>query len=89
MINENSANKRLIKNTLLLYFRMFLSMAMSLYLSRITLSYLGINNYGIYNVVGGVVMLITVVSSAFTSSSQRFLSISLGCLLYTSPSPRD
>ena len=78
MINENSANKRLIKNTLLLYFRMFLSMAMSLYLSRITLSYLGINNYGIYNVVGGVVMLITVVSSAFTSSSQRFLSISLG-----------
>lgn len=50
MINENSANKRLIKNTLLLYFRMFLSMAMSLYLSRITLSYLGILKSATYRV---------------------------------------
>lgn len=55
MANTSTNNKRIAKNTLLLYFRMLFLMAISLYTSRITLSALGVEDYGIYNVIGGVV----------------------------------
>lgn len=74
---ENS-NRRLAKNTAFLYVRMFLSMAISLYTSRITLQYLGVENYGIYNVVGGAVSFVTIISAAFTNSTQRFFALALG-----------
>lgn len=51
VISEN--NKRIVKNTLLLYVRMIFTMVVSLYTSRIVLATLGIDDYGIYNVVGG------------------------------------
>ena len=54
-INDSSNNKRIAKNTLLLYFRMLLMMVVTLYTSRVVLATLGVEDYGIYNVVGGVV----------------------------------
>ena len=74
----DTSNKRLAKNTVLLYLRMFISMAISLYTSRVTLQYLGVENYGIYNVIGGVVVFVTIISAAFSNSTQRFLALALG-----------
>jgi O-antigen/teichoic acid export membrane protein len=71
-------NKRIAKNTGLLYFRMLFTMAISLYTSRIILSTLGIEDFGIYNVVGGVVIMFGFLNSAMASSTQRFLTFELG-----------
>src|ERR1035437_1671907 len=76
MAAEN--NKRIAKNTLLLYFRMLVIMSISLYTSRIVLNILGVVDYGIYNVVGGVVSLIAFLNSAMAGSTQRFLSYEIG-----------
>ena len=75
-VSEN--NKRIFKNTMMLYCRMLLMLFVSLYTSRITLSTLGIENFGIYNVVGGVVVLFSFLSSAMSSATQRFLNFELG-----------
>lgn len=64
-------NKRIAKNTLLLYFRMLFTMAISLYTSRVVLATLGIEDFGIYNVVGGFVAMFSVISGAMTSATQR------------------
>lgn len=71
-------NKRIAKNTLLLYFRMFLTMGVSLYTSRIVLNTLGVMDFGIYNVVGGVVMMFSFMNSSMISATQRFLSFEIG-----------
>ncbi|WP_321290633.1 oligosaccharide flippase family protein [uncultured Sunxiuqinia sp.] len=71
-------NKRIAKNTLLLYFRMFLTMGISLYTSRIVLNTLGIEDFGIYNVVGGIVMMFSFLNTSMASATQRFLSFELG-----------
>ena len=71
-------NKRIAKNTLLLYFRMLLTMAISLYTSRIVLATLGEVDFGIYNVVGGFVTMFVVISGAMTTATQRFLSFEIG-----------
>jgi len=76
MTSEN--NKRLAKNTILLYFRMFLTMGVSLYTSRIVLNTLGVEDFGIYNVVGGVVMMFSFLNGAMASATQRFLSFEIG-----------
>ncbi len=76
MTSEN--NKRIAKNTAMLYFRMLLMMAVSLYTSRIVLNTLGIEDFGIYNVVGGVVTMFSFLNSAMSSGTQRFLSFELG-----------
>ena len=78
IINTNSENSRIAKNTIVLYIRMFISLLLQLYLSRITLKYLGVDNYGIYNIVGGIVTLMTLLTAGFTSSSSRFLAFYLG-----------
>ena len=57
MSNQESNSKRIAKNTLLLYFRMILIMVVSLYTSRIILNELGVEDFGIYNLVAGVVIL--------------------------------
>ncbi len=72
------SNKRIAKNTVLLYFRMLLTMGVSLYTSRIVLNTLGVEDFGIYNVVGGVVMMFSFMNSAMSSATQRFLAIELG-----------
>jgi O-antigen/teichoic acid export membrane protein len=71
-------NKSIAKNTLLLYFRMIITMIISLYTSRVVLNTLGIIDFGIYNVVGGVVIMFGFLNSAMASSTQRFLTFELG-----------
>ena len=72
------SNKRIAKNTLFLYIRMFIVLIISLYTSRLLLNALGIVDYGIYNVVGGIVTLFTFVTGAMSTSSQRYITFALG-----------
>jgi O-antigen/teichoic acid export membrane protein len=62
----------------MLYFRMILTMIVSLYTSRVILNTLGVEDYGIYNVVGGVVSMFAFFNSAMSSATQRFLSFEIG-----------
>lgn len=78
MSDNISNNKRIAKNTLMLYIRMLLTMAVSLYTSRVVLNTLGIVDYGIYNVVAGVVVLFTFVNNAMATGTQRHISYELG-----------
>lgn len=71
-------NKRIAKNTLLLYFRMLFMMAVSLFTSRVVLNTLGVEDYGINNVVGGVVAMFSVLSGSMSSSISRFITFELG-----------
>lgn len=78
-MSDNSVNnKRIAVNTVLLYIRMLFMMVISLYTSRVTLQVLGADDFGIYNVVGGVVVLFSFLTNAMTSSTQRFLNYNLG-----------
>lgn len=73
-----SDNKRIAKNTLFLYFRSILLILISLYTSRIILEALGVSDYGIYNVVGGVVTMFAMLSGSMSAASQRFITFALG-----------
>ena len=66
--------QRITKNTLLLYGRMLLIMAASLYTSRVVLNTLGVEDYGFYNVVGGFVPMLAFLNGAMVTSTQRYLS---------------
>lgn len=70
-------NKRIAKNTLYLYFRMLLIMGVTLYTSRIVLNALGVEDFGIYNIVGGVVILFSFINNALSSATQRFLNFEM------------
>lgn len=76
--SSSQKNRRIAKNTLMLYFRMILTMLVSLYTSRVILNTLGVEDYGIYNVVGGVVTMFAFFNSAMSSATQRFLSYEIG-----------
>ena len=78
MTNESDNNKRIAKNTIYMYLRMLITMFVSLYTSRIVLQTLGVEDFGIYNIVGGVVVLFTFINSAMASGTQRHLSYELG-----------
>lgn len=73
-----SSTKRIAKNTLMLYFRQILIMLVSLYTVRVVLATLGAEDYGIYNVVAGVVVMFGFLSGAMATASQRFFSYELG-----------
>lgn len=73
-----NCNIKIAKNTLILYFRMILILIVSLYTSRLILNILGVQDFGIYNVVGGVVTIFGFLNGAMASSTQRFLSFELG-----------
>lgn len=75
---EQQNNKRIAKNTLLLYFRMLVTMAVGLYTSRIILQNLGVEDFGIYNVVGGVVAMFAILSGSLSAAISRFLTFELG-----------
>ena len=77
MLDTSANNKRIAKNTLMLYVRMLFMMAVSLFTSRVILQILGIEDYGIYNVVGGVITMFTFINSAMISSTQRYLNFEL------------
>lgn len=79
MSQDNTTNnKRIAKNTLLLYVRMLFLMLISLYTSRVILNTLGVKDYGVYNVVGGVISMFSVLSGSFSASVSRFLTFELG-----------
>ena len=71
-------NKKIAKNTLYLYLRMLISMAVSLYTSRVIIKVLGIDDFGIYNIVGGVIVMFSFISTSLKNCTQRFLSFQLG-----------
>ena len=69
---------RIAKNTLVLYIRMIFLMFISIYTSRIVLNALGVEDYGIYNVVGGVVSMFTILSGSMSAAISRFITFELG-----------
>ena len=71
-------NKRIAKNTLLLYVRMLFTMLVSLYTSRVVLNTLGVEDFGIYNVVGGIVAMFSILSGSLSAAIQRFITFELG-----------
>lgn len=73
-----SDNKRIAKNTIFLYFRMILTMAVSLFTSRVVLDKLGIDDFGLYNVVGGVVGMLSFLNGTLSAGTSRFLMYELG-----------
>ena len=78
-MTDTSANsKRIAKNTLMLYFRMLLVMATTLYTSRVVLNSLGIEDYGIYNVIGGMTIMFGFFQSSLSNATQRYLNVALG-----------
>ena len=78
MSNNSEANKRIAKNTMLLYIRMGVMMIISFFTARITLEALGVVDYGINNVVGGLVSMFSLISSSLSSSVSRFITFGLG-----------
>ena len=78
MSDNASNNKRIAKNTAFLYLRMFISMSVSLYTSRVILKTLGVEDYGVYNVVGGVVAMFSFINATMSSATSRFLTFEIG-----------
>ena len=73
-----SNNKRIAKNTVYMYIRMFFTVLVTLYTSRVVLRELGASDYGLYNVIGGILTMFTMFSAALTVGTQRFLSYAIG-----------
>lgn len=77
-MQEKTNNKTIAKNTLFLYFRMMFTMVISLFTSRIILQKLGVDDYGIYQAVGGIVGFLSFINGALSTGSSRFLTYALG-----------
>ena len=75
---SQESNSRLAKNTVVLYFRMAFQMAVFLYTSRVVVRMLGIQDYGIYDVVAGIVAILSFLNNSLTTSTQRFITVALG-----------
>lgn len=75
----DSSNKRIAKNTAFLYVRMIMTMGITLFTSRIILQALGVSDYGLYNAVGSIVIMFSIVNSMLSSGTSRFLTYELGC----------
>ena len=76
--NTRENNTRIAKNTLMLYARMLLLMVISLYTSRVILDTLGIGDYGINNVVAGVITMLSFITGSMSSAVTRFLTVAIG-----------
>ena len=76
-MGNNGNNKRLVKNTLYLYIRMAFLMCIGLYTSRVVLSTLGFSDYGLYNLVGSIVVIFGFLNASLSSSTQRFLNVEI------------
>ena len=75
---STSSNKIIYQNTLFLYIRMFVVMATSLYASRVVLRVLGSEDYGLYNVVGGVIAFFFFITGTLSAATQRFMAYEIG-----------
>ena len=78
MSSESENSKRIAKNTAFLYLRMIVVMVIGLFTSRVTLSVLGVSDYGVYNVIGGMVSMLSVLTGAISVATSRYLTYSLG-----------
>lgn len=78
MQNHSENTKRIAKNTIVLYIRMLFLMLIGLYTSRVILNALGVENYGVYNAVGGIVVMFSLLSSSMSSAISRYLTYELG-----------
>lgn len=78
MNSEQASNRTIAKNTMFLYFRMMVTMIISLYTSRVVLQVLGVDEYGIYQAVGGIVGFLSFVNNALSQGSSRFITFGLG-----------
>lgn len=76
--DKSTNNKRIAKNTLVLYVRMLFLMAIGFYTSRVILEALGVEDFGIYNVVGGFVALFAILSKSLSGAASRFLNFEMG-----------
>lgn len=74
----DSANKRIAKNTVYMYIRLFTTMVIGLYTSRLVLEILGVSDYGLFAVVGGVLAMFTFISGSLSSATSRFLNAEMG-----------
>lgn len=75
---ENNGTRTILKNTVFLYVRMFVSMAVGLYTSRVVLQTLGVDDFGVYNVVGGIVGMMAFLNNTMASATSRFLNFEIG-----------
>ena len=73
-----SSDRRIARNTLYLYGRMLLTVWISLYTSRLVLERLGVDDYGVYSVVGGIVTILSFLNGTMSSATSRFISYELG-----------
>lgn len=78
MSDKTSNNKRIAKNTLILYIRMLFLMVVNLYTSRVILRFLGVEDYGVYNAVAGFIAMFSMVSASMSSAISRFITFVLG-----------
>lgn len=78
MPDSSTSNKTIAKNTLLLYVRMLFSMIVGLYTSRVVLQVLGVEDYGIYGVVGGIVTMMGFLNASMSGATSRFLTFEMG-----------
>lgn len=78
MASEFSNNRRIAKNTVYLYIRMLITMVVTLYTSRVVLQTLGVEDFGVYNIIGGVVVLFAFLNSSMSNATQRFVSYGIG-----------
>lgn len=78
MGETESNNKKIAKNTAVLYLRMLVMMLISFYTARVTLNALGVDDYGINNVVGGLVSMFSILSSSLSAATSRFMTYGLG-----------
>lgn len=76
-MSTNTDNIRIAKNTLFMYLRMFITVGVSLYTSRIVLKTLGVEDYGLYNVIGGIILMFSFINGAMVNTTSRFLTFYL------------
>ncbi len=76
--DTSANNKRIAKNTLMLYIRMLFTMGVSLFTSRVVLQTLGVEDYGVYSVVGGIIIMFSFINGGMISATQRFLTFEIG-----------
>lgn len=77
-MSKNDNYNRIAKNTIMLYLRMFFTVLVGLYTSRVVINVLGVSDYGLYNVVGGILSMVSFINTAMIVSSQRFITYELG-----------
>ena len=78
MVEVYNKSKRIAKNTFLLYMRMVIVMVITIYTVRVVIDTLGLEDYGVYNVVAGVIILLNCLNRVLSSATQRFYSYSIG-----------